>query len=86
MSSGYTHCRCRDCFEIVVSDDMDNPGYCDGCRKAGCPDYQGVKGMTQECQNPDAYDVTELISDAAEAEEHFPLDELEAHADRMRRP
>ena len=84
MSSGYTHCPCRDCFEIVVSDNMDAPDYCDGCKKAGCPDYQGVKGMPQECQNPEAYDVTELISDAAEAQEIFGDDELEAFAARRR--
>ena len=55
MNSGYTHCRCRDCFEIVVSDDMSVPDYCDECVEAGCPDYQGVEGMSQECQRPDAY-------------------------------
>lgn len=55
MSSGYTHCRCRDCFETVVSDDMSDPDYCDECKEAGCPDYQGVEGMSQECQRPDAY-------------------------------
>ena len=55
MTSGYTQCKCRDCFEIVVSDDMDNPDFCDDCIKAGCPDYQGHKGLSQECQRPDAY-------------------------------
>lgn len=55
MTSGYTQCKCRDCFEIVVSNDQAHPDFCDGCRKAGCPDYQGVKGMSQECQRPDAY-------------------------------
>ena len=52
--SGYTHCKCRDCFEIAISDD-DHPAFCHECVTAGCPDYQGVKGMTQECQRPDAY-------------------------------
>ncbi len=36
MNSGYTHCACRDCFEIVVSDDEDNPDFCDECQEAGC--------------------------------------------------
>ena len=53
--SGYTHCQCRDCFEITVSDDQTKPDFCDDCTKAGCPDYQGVEGMSQECQRPDAY-------------------------------
>lgn len=55
MASGYTHCKCRDCFETVVSNDMDNPDFCSGCEEAGCPDYQGVEGMSQECQCDDAY-------------------------------
>lgn len=50
--SGYTQCACRDCFEIVVSNDMAHPDFCEGCREAGCePD--------QECQRPDAYGVEE---------------------------
>jgi hypothetical protein len=51
-SSGYTHCRCRDCFEIAISDDMSVPEYCDECVKAGCPD----QGEDSECQRPDAYE------------------------------
>ena len=50
--SGYIHCHCRDCFEIIVGEPVD---FCDGCTKAGCPDYQGVEGMNQECKSPDAY-------------------------------
>lgn len=57
--SGYTHCRCRDCFETVVSNDMSKPDYCHECEEAGCPDYQGVEGMSQECKRPDAYGVFE---------------------------
>ena len=55
VSSGYTYCHCRDCMEILVSNDMTSPDFCDNCTKAGCPDYQGVKGMSQECQSPDTY-------------------------------
>jgi len=50
--SGYTYCACRDCFETIVGEDGD---YCDACKREGCPDYQGVEGMNQECQRPDAY-------------------------------
>ncbi len=50
--SGYMHCTCRDCFELLVGNEGD---YCDGCQAAGCPDYQGVEGMNQECLRPDAY-------------------------------
>lgn len=50
--SGYLHCACRDCFEITIGD----PGeFCTECDEAGCPDYQGVSGLSQECQRPDAY-------------------------------
>ena len=84
MTSGYTQCKCRDYFKIVVSDDMGNPDFCDDCKKAGCPDYQGVKDMSQECQRPDAYGASELIHDAAEAQELFGDDELEACAARRK--
>ena len=50
--SGYQDCACRDCFELVVA----HPGaFCEGCIEAGCPDYQGQEGMSQECQAPHAY-------------------------------
>lgn len=50
--NGYRQCACRDCFEIVIGE----PGtFCDECVDAGCPDYQGVEGMSQECQREDAY-------------------------------
>jgi hypothetical protein len=46
--SGYTPCACRDCMEIAIGE----PGeaYCHECESAGCPEYQGVEGMSQECQ------------------------------------
>jgi hypothetical protein len=50
--SGYLHCACRDCFEIVCGDPGD---FCDDCETAGCPGYQGVDGLSQECQRDDAY-------------------------------
>ncbi len=34
--SGYTYCRCLECFEIVASDDMENPDFCFECEEAEC--------------------------------------------------
>jgi hypothetical protein len=49
---GYRYCQCRDCMELVVGE----PGeYCYECIEAGCPDYQGKEGMSQECRAGDAY-------------------------------
>jgi hypothetical protein len=50
--SGYRPCACRDCMEIAIG----GPGaYCHECVAAGCPDYQGQPGMSQECQAMKAY-------------------------------
>jgi hypothetical protein len=57
MTTGYTNCACRDCFEIAIGDA--GKAFCHGCVEAGCPDYQGQPGMSQECQRDDAYDVEE---------------------------
>lgn len=32
--SGYQHCQCRDCFEIVVAGP--DGALCDACEEAGC--------------------------------------------------
>jgi hypothetical protein len=56
VAAGYRYCACRDCLEIIVGEEDD---FCAWCEKAGCPDYQGVEGMSQECQRPDAYGVEE---------------------------
>lgn len=45
--SGYTHCACADCFEIAVSNDSDDPDYCNECEEAGCDGG--------ECQATHAY-------------------------------
>ncbi len=50
--SGYRDCACRDCFNVAIGH---RGAFCDGCVNAGCPDYQGERGMSQECQRPDAY-------------------------------
>lgn len=52
--SGYVSCACRDCMETAISGD-DGPAFCHDCVEAGCPDYQGVEGMSQECQADGAY-------------------------------
>ncbi len=46
--SGYVDCRCRDCFEIAIADDMTEGAFCWECREAGCED-------DTECQRPEAY-------------------------------
>lgn len=57
MGSGYTSCACRDCMEVAISNDDSKPAYCHACVAAGCPDYQGQEGMSQECQcEPDEDD------------------------------
>lgn len=47
--SGYTHCGCRDCFEIVV-----DGGLCDECLDAGCSDTASDE-FPCECQALGAY-------------------------------
>lgn len=51
---GYSHCRCRDCFELVITGGGESE-FCEFCKKNGCPGYQGVEGVSQECRQPDAY-------------------------------
>ena len=43
--SGYTHCACRDCLEVVTSSDIANPEFCDQCVEAGCE-------LDAECCDP----------------------------------
>jgi hypothetical protein len=53
MSSGYWHCSCRDCFELLVG----LPGEeCEECIEAGCE-------ADAECQRADAYGVGEEEED-----------------------
>ena len=52
--SGYTPCKCRDCFETVIG--VYGETFCDDCTSEGCADYQGVKGMSQDCQAAGACD------------------------------
>jgi hypothetical protein len=62
--SGYYHCHCRDCFEIIVGEPGD---YCSDCNEHGCPDYQGVKGMPQECKNPNAYGEENVLQEMSKS-------------------
>lgn len=62
MSSGYTHCACRDCFDTVVSSDDTKPELCSLCEEAGCepyrpdyPFYVALPPYMRECQRDDAY-------------------------------
>lgn len=48
--SGYTSCGCRDCFEIAITGDDDEPALCHGCEDAGC-DAEGES----ECEADHAY-------------------------------
>lgn len=51
-ASGYTHCACRDCSAIVVSDDVADPNFCAECIECGCE-------HDEDCSRPDAYGVGE---------------------------
>jgi hypothetical protein len=53
--SGYVPCACRDCMEVAIQGSAREPAYCVACEAAGCPDHQGVPGMSQECGAPGAY-------------------------------
>lgn len=66
MPSGYVPCKCRDCMEIAITGSGEASAYCNACALAGCPDYQGQPGMSQECQAPTAYggDTQEEDSDS----------------------
>lgn len=62
MSSGYTYCACRDCFDETVSSDDSKPELCELCEDAGCTAYREPKhvepattGTEYECQRGDAY-------------------------------
>lgn len=52
VTSGYTPCACRDCFDVAVSDDMADPDLCGDCEEAGC---LKEKDGGRECQRDDAY-------------------------------
>lgn len=49
MGAGYTHCACRDCFDIAVSGDEAKPELCHACLDAGCAIDFGA------CCRSDAY-------------------------------
>lgn len=65
MTSGYTPCACRDCFDVSISSEDTKPELCLLCKDAGCQASNG------ECQRADAY---------GGAEEDSPTEEPTAHA------
>lgn len=73
--SGYRDCSCRDCFELTVG----TPGeFCHGCIEAGCNQYQGVEGLSQECQRADAYgDDSDESDDSDEPSDGGPGDAVQ---------
>lgn len=43
--SGYTHCACRDCFELAIADGPDGTiAFCHDCVEAGCADEHAGTG------------------------------------------
>ncbi len=50
MTSGYTHCACRDCMDTTVSRETTRPELCSDCIDAGCDD-----DGSRECAREDAY-------------------------------
>jgi hypothetical protein len=46
--SGYTPCKCRDCFNTAISADIRKPEFCSECEAAGCE-------PGRECEAPGAY-------------------------------
>lgn len=59
MASGYTHCACRDCFDVTASWDMSKATLCTECEEAECEPlpmlpFPGMLSMF-ECQRDDAY-------------------------------
>ena len=53
MTSGYTHCSCRDCMELTISNDVLVPTLCEECRIHCDPDPRFHR--TEECHAPGAY-------------------------------
>lgn len=54
-TSGYVPCACRDCMEVAILGAGEQKAYCAACIEAGCPDHQGVPGLSQECRATGAY-------------------------------
>jgi len=64
MSSGYTPCKCRDCMEVAISNDVTKPDYC-----GACEDTCGPKNTTSaECQAEHAYCAAASQEDFEDAE------------------
>lgn len=48
--SGYTSCKCEDCFEIAISEDMTKPEFCWECEEAGCDGESECQVCREEFQ------------------------------------
>lgn len=46
--SGYCPCKCRDCMEIAIADDISEGAFCLDCEEAGCEE-------DEDCQAEGAY-------------------------------
>ena len=58
MTSGYTHCGCRDCFDIAISSDMTKQELCLLCEDADCRVWDGTESSFEwECQRLDGIDI-----------------------------
>jgi hypothetical protein len=51
MTSGYTCCGCRDCFDVAISADMRIPDLCTDCAGYACDPLGRL-----DCERYDAYD------------------------------
>lgn len=60
--SGYTPCKCRDCMEIAVSNDVESPDYCNACEGNCGPEFT----LSAECQAEGAYGEDEEILNYSE--------------------
>ena len=60
MTSGYTSCACRDCFDIAVSDDMGQVQLCSLCVEADCRVWDGTEGWQFDCQRIEGTDINDV--------------------------
>lgn len=59
-TSGATDCRCRDCLNVAMSNDVNKPDFCNDCEEAGCQDDSACEA---EYEAIDFYDHDDPPSD-----------------------
>ena len=69
--SGYTPCKCRDCMEIAISNDVTNPDYCNACEGECGPENT----LSSECQAEGAYGINDSVFECEECGLDLDLDE-----------